>query len=70
MKWTTTKPTVEGYYWVRAQGDFNGVTTTVVKVYASRKHSHVDYVYWADENFSINSERFQHWSDQPIPEPT
>ena len=65
MKWTTNRPTVDGFYWCHCVGMLSGtIYTTVVKVTNNALN-----VVWDGENFNIDSHSFVSWSDSPILEP-
>lgn len=72
MKWTKTKPKVEGWYWVKAVGALSGnVYETMVKVYNSKpvKKDEPNRVFWDGSNYSINdNDSFVEWGSEPIPE--
>ena len=71
MKWTTTPPTVAGWYWCAVRGVFNMKTyPTIVKVYASDpKNPVVDYAVWDGENVPLTDSHFIQWGSEPITEP-
>lgn len=68
--WLKQHPKVEGFYWVRAQGQLT-VKDYVhpVRVYSSKKNSIVDTIFSDGENFSIDSDMFVEWYPEQIAMP-
>lgn len=60
MKWTTKKPTRDGWYWVRSP---NFTSPQVVDVVVAANAYHL----WGEVGALTESD--VEWSDQPIPEP-
>lgn len=60
LEWTTTPPTVEGWYWVKEKG--NGFTMAFVKY----KRGHFEI--WIDGEYRNDYEEYTHWLG-PLPEP-
>jgi hypothetical protein len=63
LQYTTSKPTVDGWYWVKALTSGGSLYETIAKVYNKGTT-----VFYDGENFSIDSERFRMWAG-PIPKP-
>lgn len=65
MKWTTEKPTRDGWYWCR---NINRECVSVIQIDNLCFYDH-DYesVFSLDD---IDTNVWFEWSDQPIPEPT
>lgn len=68
MAWSTKKPTIEGYYWVKAKGQLSGQEYIhPVKVYRSSRLKPVpDSVFSDGDNFSIKHDLFMEWWDEQI----
>jgi hypothetical protein len=65
MYWTNKKPTTDGFYWVKQTGELTGkIFSHIVHVY-----NKATTVYSDGENFSIDTDIFLKWSDEPIEEP-
>jgi hypothetical protein len=66
MRWTTNKPTKDGFYFVKCIGRLSGnMYETVVKVYDNCKK-----VFYDGDNYWITDSVFTAWSDTPIEPPT
>ena len=62
MRWTTNKPTKDGFYFVKCIGQLSGNKfETVVKVY-----NDCTRVFYDGDNYMINESVFVEWSDVPI----
>lgn len=61
MKWTTSKPTRDGWYWAQDPGE-----KTPFVVYCC-KIGHLETA-WLGDN-QLDRDKIECWSDQPIPEP-
>lgn len=60
IRWTDTKPAVEGFYYVEVARDLSGGTyVTVVHVYDSKQGL---LVFWDGSNYALRDEAFVRWS--------
>jgi hypothetical protein len=63
--WTSQHPTKNGYYWCKCKGVLTGrIYVTIVKVTNDGKN-----VFWDGENFTMNSDDFIGWWNEPVKEP-
>ena len=66
MKYGTTRPTVEGFYWVRCWAALAGREyETIVKVYVTGSGP---TIFWDGVNVSIDDDRLRAFAG-PIPRP-
>lgn len=68
MAWTKEVPKIEGYYWVKAQGELTG-NEYIHPVHVYRTNRGIKYpntVFSDGGNFNIKHDLFKEWWDQPI----